>query len=310
VPQGETGARIPGLKYDPDEIVAMFGPDAGERIVEFAGRTADVVFDLIAKHKMAVPHARTGWIQGAHSAEAVEAVRKRADQWARRGANVSFLDKNDTESHLGTRQYLAGLIDRRGGAIQPLAYARELARVAIEAGAAVHGNSRVTQLFRSSGSWHVKTERGAEVTADRVVLCTNGYTGALMPKLRQTIVAPNSFQIATAPLSDNVRKSILPFGHVSSDTRKLLLYFRLDHTGRLLLGGRGPFREPTREADWSHLDRVLQKLFPQLKGFPVENRWCGRVALTRDFLPHLHEPEPGPLIDIWCMGGASDCRPR
>src|SRR5690606_14136740 len=81
-----------------------------------------------------------------------------------------------------------------------------------------------------------------------------------------------------------------------------LLYFRLDHTGRLLLGGRGPFREPTREADWSHLDRVLQKLFPQLKGFPVEYRWCGRVALTRDFLPHLHEPEPGLLIDIWCMG--------
>ena len=296
------GQVIPGLKYDPDEILAMFGPDAGERIVEFAGRTADVVFDLIAKHKMAVPHARTGWIQGAHSAEAVEAVRKWADQWARRGANVSFLDKNETESHLGTRQYLAALIDRRGGAIQPLAYARELARVAIEAGAAVHGNSRVTQLFRSSGSWHVKTERGAEVTADRVVLCTNGYTGALVPKLRQTIVAPNSFQIATAPLSDNVRKSILPFGHVSSDTRKLLLHFRLDHTGRLLLGGRGPFRERTREADWSHLDRVLQKIFSQLKGVPVEYRWCGRVALTRDFLPHLHEPEPGLLIDIGCMG--------
>ena len=58
---GRNGSQvIPGLKYDPDEIVTMFGPDAGERIVEFAGRTADVVFDLIAKHKMAVPHARTG----------------------------------------------------------------------------------------------------------------------------------------------------------------------------------------------------------------------------------------------------------
>jgi glycine/D-amino acid oxidase-like deaminating enzyme len=31
-------------------------------------------------------------------------------------------------------------------------------------------------------------------------------------------------------------------------------------------------------------------------------RWCGRVALTQDFLPHLHEPAPGVLIDIGCQG--------
>jgi len=26
------------------------------------------------------------------------------------------------------------------------------------------------------------------------------------------------------------------------------------------------------------------------------------VAITRDHLPHLHEPAPGLLIDIGCMG--------
>jgi glycine/D-amino acid oxidase-like deaminating enzyme len=43
-------------------------------------------------------------------------------------------------------------------------------------------------------------------------------------------------------------------------------------------------------------------MFPQLKGVPIQYRWGGRVALTRDFLPHLHEPEPGLLVDIGCMG--------
>ena len=118
----------------------------------------------------------------------------------------------------------------------------------------------------------------------------------------QTVIAPNSFQIATAPLSDNVRKSILPEGQVTSDTRNLLLYFRLDHAGRFVIGGRGPFREPRSAADWAHLERIIEKMYPQLKGAPIEYRWCGRVALTRDFLPHLHEPEPGLLIDIGCMG--------
>ena len=47
---------------------------------------------------------------------------------------------------------------------------------------------------------------------------------------------------------------------------------------------------------------MLPRLFPQVTGARIEYRWCGRVAITRDFLPHLHEPAPGLLIDIGCMG--------
>ena len=250
------GQVIPGLKYDPDELIEKF-PERGEELVAFAGGTANAVFDLIAEHNMDVPHVRTGWIQGAHTPDAVKAVEKRAEQWARRGAPAEFLDKAATERHLGTSQYDAGWLDRRGGALQPLAYARGLAKAALAAGATIHGQSRVAALSRNGGRWTVATERGPAVTTDKVVVCTNGYTGDLVPKLRQTVVAPNSFQIATKPLSDNARKSILPGGQVSSDTRKLLLYFRLDHTGRFILGGRGPFREPASNADWDHLERVV-----------------------------------------------------
>ena len=134
------------------------------------------------------------------------------------------------------------------------------------------------------------------------MICTNGYSDRLIPDLKRTIIDVNSFQIATEPLSDNVRKTIFPEGHVSSDTRKLLLYFRLDHEGRLLMGGRGPFREPVSDDDWAHLERVVGKMFPQVEGVPFAYRWGGRVAITQDMLPHLHEPEPGLLIDIGCMG--------
>lgn len=155
---------------------------------------------------------------------------------------------------------------------------------------------------RLGSGWTVTTAQGARLNAERVVLCTNGYTGGLWPDLARTVIAANSFQVATVPLSDNLRRSILPEGHVSSDTRKLLLYFRLDHTGRLLMGGRGPFREPRSPADWAHLERIVGKLFPQLDGTAFDHRWCGRVAITRDYLPHLHEPAPGLLIDIGCQG--------
>src|ERR1041384_3301409 len=82
------GPVIPGLKYDPDDLETMFGPEPGPKLVAFAGRTADAVFDLINKHRMDVAHIRNGWIQGAHSKASVEETRSRAEQWARRSAPV------------------------------------------------------------------------------------------------------------------------------------------------------------------------------------------------------------------------------
>lgn len=297
------GQVIPGLKYDPDELEEMFGPERGRKLVDFVGGSADTVFGLIDKHRMNVPHQRKGWIQGAHTEAGLDIVRKRAAQWARRGVDgARELSAQDAGHLIGTDKYLGGWVDPRGGAIQPLAYAREMARVAIAAGADIHGNSPVAKLDRVNGKWVATTASGASVTADRAVVATGGYTGDLVPNLRTTVIAPNSFQVATAPLSDNVARSILPDWHVTSDTRQLLFYFRRDHTNRFIMGGRGPFREPKGPQDWEHLERIATKLFPQLKDVPIEHRWCGRVTLTRDFLPHLHEPAPGLLVDIGCMG--------
>lgn len=296
------GQVIPGLKHDPDELVAMFGPERGERLAAFGADTADAVFGLIDRHRMDVPRTRTGWIQGAHTDEGLAQAERRAEQWARRGAPTRLLDKAEADRLIGSERYRGGWLDGRGGAVQPLAYARGLAKAALAAGAVLHTDTPVAGLSRRGTTWTVRTGRGPSLTTERVVLCTNGYSGDLWPKLRQTIIAANSFQVATVPLSDNLRRTVLPEGQVSSDTRKLLLYFRLDHTGRLLLGGRGPFREPRGAADWAHLERIIPKLFPQLAGIGFDHRWCGRVAVTRDYLPHLHAPEPGLLIDIGCQG--------
>lgn len=296
------GQVIPGLKYDPDELVAKFGRERGERLAAFGGGTADAVFGLIDKYAMDVPYVRNGWIQGAHTPDGKDQVQRRAEQWGKRGAPVRVLDKSETGYLLGSERYVGGWLDKRGGGVQPLSYARGLARAAQKTGAIIHTRSPATALTQTKGRWTVETASGATVTADRVVLCTNGYTKGLWPRLHETIIPANSFQIATRPLSDNLRRSILPEGHVSSDTRKLLLYFRLDHMGRLLMGGRGPFREPKGAEDWAHLERIIGKMFPQVKDVPVEYRWCGRVAITRDFMPHLHEPAPGLLIDIGCQG--------
>ncbi|NML86146.1 FAD-binding oxidoreductase [Polaromonas sp.] len=298
------GQVIPGLKYDPSELLAMFGREKGQRLVDFAASTVDSVFNLIDKHGMAIPHVRRGWIQGSHSSAALKQAERRVRDWGAQGVATKLLDRAETARLLGTDKYLGGWIDPRGGGVQPLSYARGLAHAAMAAGVVIHTDSPATQLLQDKGRWQVTTAGGARVSAERVVLCTNGYTGGLWPQLSKSIINANSFQIATEPLPEVVRRSILPEGHVSSDARNLLLYYRIDHSGRLLMGGRGTFNEPdpALPGDWSHLENVIGKLFPQAAGIPIAHRWCGHVAITRDYLPHLHEPAPGLLIDIGCQG--------
>ena len=246
------GQVIPGLKYDPDDLIAMFGPERGGRLVDFAGRTADSVFDLIEQYDMDVPRQRNGWIQGAHTRAALTLAHARAQQWARHGAPVQPLDKGETSALIGTDRYLGGWVDKRAGAIQPLSYVHGLARAAMQEGATVYTESPVARLSRSSsssGRWTVHGANGSQLTAERVVLCTNAYGGGLVPRLNTTIIDANTFMVATQPLPDAVRASIFPQGQVCSDTRNLLLYFRLDHTGRLLMGRAGWFDEVMRFYD-------------------------------------------------------------
>lgn len=74
---------------------------------------------------------------------------------------------------------------------------------------------------------------------------TNAYTTDFWPGLAASVVPVSSFQVATAPLTDNLRRTILPEGRVLSDTRRLLRYFRLDAQGRMVMGGRGTFKKTT-----------------------------------------------------------------
>jgi glycine/D-amino acid oxidase-like deaminating enzyme len=296
------GQVIPGLKYDPDELVQRFGETAGNRLVEAVGSAADNVFDLIGRYGIECAAVRRGWIQPAPSPAMLETVTRRALQWAARGVKISLLDGAEVCRRLGTTSYIGGWVDHRAGSIQPLSYARGLARAALSLGVAVHERTSVSRLTRNERGWRVETHGGAVVEAQRVVIATNGYTGALWPGLRQSVIAANSFIVATQPLPPGIGDDILRGGEVASDSRRLLLYFRRDAAGRLLMGGRGPFSEPRASGDWAHLKRAVELMYPQLKGISYEYQWAGRIAITADFLPHIHEPAPGLSIALGYNG--------
>jgi glycine/D-amino acid oxidase-like deaminating enzyme len=298
---GRNGGQVnPTLKHDPDELIQIMG-DRAEPLIEAISSSADTVFNLIERHQIDCNPVRSGWLQTSYNDASVPALHRRARQWQRRGAPVEVLDRQELARRTGTELFRGGWLDKRAGSVQPLSYARGLAATALEAGAHIHSLSPVVGLRRNGTHWEATVANGARVTADKVVLATNGYSDGLWPGLAQTVLSANSFIVATKPLG-SAAAYILPNGETLSTAQRLLVYMRKDDQGRILLGGRGLFGDPVGPADFAHIERSLAALYPSLAPFEFEYRWGGRIAITRDFLPHVHRPAPGLTIALGYNG--------
>src|SRR5581483_3908309 len=169
----------------------------------------DLVFQLIRKYEIACDAHRRGWIQPATSAAALEAISARVRQWRVRGADVELLSAAETARLVGSQRYSGGWIDRRGGTVQPLSYVRGLARAACDAGARIFTRSPATSLERAGREWRIRTPHGS-VSSPVVILATDAYTDRLVDPLRRTLIPVPSLQVATEPLPESLRHSVLP----------------------------------------------------------------------------------------------------
>ncbi len=283
------GHVIPGLKLDPDRLSKHYGAETGELLTEATGRAPDLVFDIIERYSIQCSPRRTGWIQLAAGPNGLRLIEDRVRQMQTRSIDVEILDRNAVIESTGAEGYVGGMIDRRGGNINPLAYARGLARALTSHKATIYGRSRALSIKQIKGKWVVETESG-QMTSTRLVLCTNAYTDNCWPRLAKTIVPFVTGAVATEPLPQSLRESILPGGQAAADNCRLLSWFGLDPEGRLIFGGRtGTWSESTNSSDYRDQIRRMHAAFPGLKNIAVEYQWCGKVALTADHLPHAHK---------------------
>jgi glycine/D-amino acid oxidase-like deaminating enzyme len=173
--------------------------------------------------------------------------------------------------------------------------------VAMARGAQVFTRSRALALSRQGGRWRVSTQRGA-VLAERVVIATNAYSDGLWPGLARTIFPINSYQMATAPLPDAVRETVLPEIAACSDTQGDLHFFRLTADGRLVTGGGLVFHYDYAQRLRRRIGERVARVFPQVGAPKFDSIWHGSVGVTLDARPHAHELAPGVLAWLGCNG--------
>ncbi len=286
------GQVVPYLKPGHTAILRHYGPERGQRIVDAVAAGPDLVFSLIARHNIECWPVQTGLIFAAHSQAGRRNLEARTAYWQQRGAPVEMLEGARCAEAIGSPLYAAASLDRRGGNLNPFAYVRGLANAAVAAGATIHARTKVQALSRANGRWRVEAGSAA-LTADNVVIATNAYSGTIWPGLCESIIPMRGHGFVSEPLSDNVRRSILPERQSLTDTRQLYSGVRLLPNGQLHASAHGPSFGPYPGPDWRRVDARIKRLYPQLGEIRWREGWSGWVAMTTDHFPRLHELAPG-----------------
>jgi glycine/D-amino acid oxidase-like deaminating enzyme len=301
------GQVIPTLsRVDPEEIVARHGA-AGERFVAMLRDSASTLFDVARRYQLNAEQEQAGWVQPVHSPGRTKIAERRVRQCGKVGAPVELLSRGQARDMLGSEAWYGGFWNKSGGHINPLALARELARAVVKEGGRIYVRSPVASFERRGDRWVVETARG-EISGRALVVATNAYSGefstTLAPELAHEVVPVLSWQMSTQPLSDNIRKTIIPERQAMSDTHGELYFARYDARNRLITGGAviGPGDKAARLK--ARVTERLQRLWPQIGEVKFDHVWNGYVGMTTDFLPRIHRLGPDAYGWTGCNGRA------
>jgi glycine/D-amino acid oxidase-like deaminating enzyme len=277
-----------GMWMMPDDVVAALGDVYGNRLVRQLSDAPSYVFGLIHRHGIDCEAEEAGTIHCAVGEKGEEEILARYRQWRSHGADVTLLDAAETATRTGTQTYRAALLDRRAGTIQPLAYARGLARAAVAQGATLYRQSGARAFSRSGGEWLIESKSGS-VTAKSVIIATNAYSESFWPGIRTELARLPYFNLATGPLAPSLREAILPGRQGLWDTKQILSSVRWDKAGRLIIGSVGALKRGGRQVHEAWGRRKLLALFPQLDEVKFEFHWHGWIGTTSNDLPRFHE---------------------
>lgn len=301
------GQVIPTLtRPDPEEIVARHGA-AGERFVALLRDSASGLFELARRYQIQAEQEQAGWIQPVHSPRRIGIAERRVRQWSKAGAPVEMLSREEVRVMLGSDAWHGGFWNRTGGHINPLALSRGLAKCVLDRGGRIFARSPAQRFKRHNNRWIVKTADG-EIGGRALVLATNAYTGEFAKSLARDIareVMPVlSWQMATEPLSEAARKTVIPGRQAMSDTHGELYFARYDARHRLVTGG-AVFNTPDAADRLKDIvGKRLQRLWPQVGEIKFDYVWNGYVGMTTDFLPRIHRLGPDAFAWAGCNGRA------
>ena len=280
-----------------------------ERIREAHGFMTDAIASLeamINDNGIDCDYERSGFLKVATSPIYVSRIREEIDLFQSLGIDgFEWIDREAVQSRVRSPGFLGACLEPGCGLINPVKWLEGLKHLATANGARLFEGTRVSEVRRESGRYHLRTANGS-VRAEKIVYATNGYTHLLRGMQSKQLPA-FAYIVVTEPLDPDQRAAIGWAGREGiEDGRNFMHFYRLTPDDRILAGG-GPGLVPfagNMDNDawpkaWNHLERFIGETFPALRGIGIDYRWGGAFSITSDSTPQVG------TVDKW-RGGLFD----
>jgi gamma-glutamylputrescine oxidase len=289
---GRSGGQIiPGWAGGMDKIAAQLGKGDAKRVWDFSIEGVEMTRELILRNQidcdLAWGHVHAA-LKPRQRQELLDWQREQEGDFGYR--KLRFMEREETESWIASKRYIAGLYDAGAGHLHPLRYTIGVGKAAITAGARICEKSAVTEV-KYGPTVTVKTAKGS-VRAKFVALCANVGHVDLSASLAKKLIGVASYIVATKPLGEARAKALLRDNIAVADLNWIIDYYRFSSDHRMLFGGRVSYSgvDPLGTRRATRL-RMLN-VFPQLADVEIEYAWGGLIDITMSRLPNFGRLEP------------------
>ncbi|WP_430244287.1 NAD(P)/FAD-dependent oxidoreductase [Neorhizobium sp. DAR64861/K0K2] len=286
--------------YSLPSLRKMLGEPFAERLIHRQTRANDRVVEMITSYQLDCEWVQNGYVMGALRPGAMSIMQEKSDAYAGAGARCRVIGKDEVEAMTGSPRFHGGWYHEEGGHVNPLSYARGLARAVIQEGGQIFTSSPVEDVEPEAGKWSVRTPDGSVLT-DKVIFATGAYTVGGWKNLDKSFRIKKVFLAATQPLDPETRKKVLPHNTTMHDGRGDIYVYKYNREGRIVasmfpMGQRGADPVYTRQV---MTDR-LKFLHPQIKeDIRWEYFWFGELDMQMKTIPRLYDLAPGVIA---CTG--------
>jgi len=271
-------------------LADKFGPQVADALFAEAKPALDWAKGLIDREGIDCDLQQTGRIQLAWTKEHFQNQKTLARHVSEKSeVEIATVERDALGQHIETPRYFGGIFFPEHCGLHPAKYHQGLRNAVTRRGITLTGNAEVTALERAGNRFTVTTPKGT-VRAEKVILCTNGYTTPLFRWHVARVFPLPSYLIATEELPSNLLGLLAPGRRMMVETRARHSYFRLSPDGkRIIWGGRAAMREIPMKQAAKRLRATMLSVWPELSDAKISHAWWGNTGFSFNHMPHVGE---------------------
>jgi len=301
------GFVVAGMHEDYPVAVKRLGQKVARAVLAISYENQAVLRQVLTEEEIACHYREPGSLGLALGEEQGAEVRQSIKALQADGFPTHWLERDEVQKLINTPlgpEIVGGKFLPGQALVHSARLIQGLVQAAQRHGATLY-QAQALKLTQDGDSVCVETTRG-RISAGTVVLAVNAWTSELIPTMREIIVPVRGQILAYAPLEPVFTTAI--FASLTETEE----YWQQTLDGSIVLGGCralapsrdvGVWNTSTTPEVQAALEQILPRLFPQLSGLQVVQRWAGLMDFSPDRIP-IADRVPG-LNNAWFVGGLS-----